>query len=172
MSTIRTCASRKLISHSIKPPTVRNDDVGHRLLEIVLPFQGLATAPIAIQDYPSPATDAYASDDNNQNSWSRFVSDDARSTPRHDPGNLAGCCQSHVPQKHSAKGFAALRAALRCPCYGRVSGIVSHRCKRLANCIYPVPAGVAMMSSPSIDLPRGHHESKPNQKRGQSPALV
>jgi hypothetical protein len=37
--------------------------------------------------------------------------------------------------------------------------------KRLANCIYPVPAGVAMMSSPSIDLPRGHHESKPNQKR-------
>ena len=47
------------------PPTVRNDDVGHRLLEIVLPFQALAAAPIAIQDYPSPATDAYASYDNN-----------------------------------------------------------------------------------------------------------
>jgi len=44
--------------------------------------------------------------------------------------------------------------------------------KRLANCIYPGAAGVAMMSSPPIDLPRGHHESKPNQKRGQSPALV
>ena len=28
------CASRKLISHSIKPPTVHNDDVGHRLLVV------------------------------------------------------------------------------------------------------------------------------------------
>ena len=71
------------------PPTVHNDDVGHRLLEILLPFQALVAAPIAIQDYPSPATDAYASDDNNQNSWSRFVSDDARSIRRHGPDTLA-----------------------------------------------------------------------------------
>ena len=45
-------------------PTVRNDDVGHRPLEIVLPFQVLAAAPIAIQDYPFPAIDVCASDDN------------------------------------------------------------------------------------------------------------
>ena len=44
--------------------------------------------------------------------------------------------------------------------------------KRLAKYIYPGPAGFVMMSSPSIDLPRAHHESEPNQKRGQSPALV
>jgi len=46
------------------PPTVDNGDVDHRPLEIVLPFQGLVTIQIAIQDYPSPATDASASDDN------------------------------------------------------------------------------------------------------------
>ena len=58
------CRSRKLISHSIMPPPVHNDDVGHRLLEIVLPFQALAAAQIAIQDYPSPAIDVFATDDN------------------------------------------------------------------------------------------------------------
>ncbi len=31
------CRSRKLISHAIMRPNVHNDDVGHRLLEIVLP---------------------------------------------------------------------------------------------------------------------------------------
>jgi len=77
---LRSCASRKFISHSIKPPTVHNDDVDHRLLEIALSFQALAAVPIAIQDYPFSATGAYASDDNNQNSGSIFVSDDARST--------------------------------------------------------------------------------------------
>jgi DNA ligase N terminus len=60
----RCCRSRKLISHSIMPPPVHNDDVGHRLLEIVLPFQALAAAQIAIQDYPSPAIDVFATDDN------------------------------------------------------------------------------------------------------------
>ena len=45
-----SCASRKLISHSIKPPTVRNDDVNHRPLEIVPPFLVLAAAPIATRD--------------------------------------------------------------------------------------------------------------------------
>ena len=50
------CPFRKLIRHTIKPPTVRNDDVGRRLLEIVLPFQVLAVAQIAIQDYPFPVT--------------------------------------------------------------------------------------------------------------------
>jgi len=59
------CPSRKLIRHTIKPPTVRNDDVGRRLLEIVLPFQVLAVAQIAIQDYPFPVTGVCASDDNN-----------------------------------------------------------------------------------------------------------
>ncbi len=49
---------------SIMRLSVRNDDVGHRLLEIVLPFQELVAAPIAVQDYPSPATDACASNDN------------------------------------------------------------------------------------------------------------
>ena len=44
--------------------------------------------------------------------------------------------------------------------------------KRLANCIYPGPAGVAMMSSPSIDIPRTQHEFKLIQKRSQPPALV
>jgi hypothetical protein len=34
------------------PSIVRNDDVDHRLLEIVLPSQALAAAPIANQDYP------------------------------------------------------------------------------------------------------------------------
>ena len=43
------CPSRKLRSHTITPPTVRNNDVGHRLLEIVLPFQCLVAAPIATQ---------------------------------------------------------------------------------------------------------------------------
>ena len=43
------------------PPTVRNGDVDHRPLGIVLPFQGLVTAPIATQGYPFLATDAYAS---------------------------------------------------------------------------------------------------------------
>jgi len=46
------------------PLTVRNDGVGHRLLEIVLPSQAMAAAPIANQDYPSPATDVFATDDN------------------------------------------------------------------------------------------------------------
>ena len=55
------------------PPTVRNDDVGHQSLEIVLPFQGLVTAPVATQDYPFPVTDAYASDGNNQNIRPGFV---------------------------------------------------------------------------------------------------
>ena len=50
---------------TIKPPTIRNDDVGRRLLEIVLPFQVLAVAQIAIQDYPFPVTGVCASDDNN-----------------------------------------------------------------------------------------------------------
>jgi hypothetical protein len=58
------CPSRKLISHTIMPPTVHNGDVGHRLLEVALPFLCLVTAPIATQDYPFPATDACASDDN------------------------------------------------------------------------------------------------------------
>ena len=43
--------------------------------------------------------------------------------------------------------------------------------KRLANCIYPGPAGVTMMSSPSIDIPRVYHEFKLIQKRSQPPAL-
>ena len=46
------------------------------------------------------------------------------------------------------------------------------QCKRLAKYIYPGPAGVIMMSSLSIDLPRAHHESQTTQKAGQSPALV
>ena len=83
-----TCASRKLISRSIKPPTVHNDDVGHRLPEIAQPFQALATALIVIQDYPSLATDACASDDNSWNGGSGFASNDDRSTRQHDPGNL------------------------------------------------------------------------------------
>jgi len=37
--------------------------------------------------------------------------------------------------------------------------------KRLANCIYPGSAGVVMMSSPSTDIPRAHHEFKLIQKR-------
>jgi len=44
--------------------------------------------------------------------------------------------------------------------------------KRLANCIYPGPAGIAMMPSPSTDIPRVHHEFKLIQKRSQPPALV
>jgi hypothetical protein len=48
---MRRCPSRKLIRHTIKPPTVRNDDAGRQLLEIVLPFHVLAVAQIAIQDY-------------------------------------------------------------------------------------------------------------------------
>jgi hypothetical protein len=49
------CPSLKLISHTITLPTIHNDDVSHRLLGIVLPFQELVAAPIAIQDHPSPA---------------------------------------------------------------------------------------------------------------------
>jgi hypothetical protein len=58
------CPSRKLISHTLMPPIVRNDDVGHRLLGIVLPSQGLVTEPVASQDYPFPAIDVCASDGN------------------------------------------------------------------------------------------------------------
>ena len=86
---------------------VRNDDAGRRLLEIVLPFQVLAVAQIAIQNYPFPVTGVCASDDNNLNSGSEFVSNDDHSIRRHDTGNLAGCCQSFVPQMHSVRGFAA-----------------------------------------------------------------
>ena len=49
---------------------------------------------------------------------------------------------------------------------------VLDKSKRLANCIYPAPAGVAMMSSLSIDIPRTQHEFKLIQKRSQPPALV
>jgi len=44
--------------------------------------------------------------------------------------------------------------------------------KRLANCIYPGPARVTMMTSLSTDIPRVHHEFKLIQKRSQPPALV
>jgi len=47
---------------TIMQPTVRNDDVNHRPLEIVLPFHGLVTAPIATQDYPYQGTNACAND--------------------------------------------------------------------------------------------------------------
>lgn len=60
----RWCPSRKLISHTITLPTVHNGDVGHRLLEITLPFQELVAAPIETQDYPPLATDVCANDDN------------------------------------------------------------------------------------------------------------
>ena len=43
------------------PPIVRNDDVSHRLLEIVRPSQALAAARVAIQSYPFLATCGYAS---------------------------------------------------------------------------------------------------------------
>jgi len=46
------------------PPTVHNGDVSQRPLGIVLSFQALVAVPTVTQDYPSPATDAYASDDN------------------------------------------------------------------------------------------------------------
>jgi len=62
---INGCPSRKLIRHTIKPPTVLNDDAGRRLLVIILPFQVLAVAQIAIQDYALPVTGVRASDDNN-----------------------------------------------------------------------------------------------------------
>jgi hypothetical protein len=45
-------------------PTVHNDDADRRLLEIVLPFQVLAVAQIAIPDYPFSVTGVCASDDN------------------------------------------------------------------------------------------------------------
>ena len=77
---IKACRSRKLISHIITPLTVRSDDVSHRLLETARPFQAQVAVPIATQDYPFPVTGACASDDNNENSWSRFVSDDDHST--------------------------------------------------------------------------------------------
>ena len=60
-------------------PSAHNDDVSHRLLEIVRPSQTLAAAAVAIQGYPFLATGGYANDDNNQNSASGFVSDDASS---------------------------------------------------------------------------------------------
>ena len=44
--------------------------------------------------------------------------------------------------------------------------------KRLANYIYPSPAGVVMMSSPSIDISRADCDSELIQKSGQPPALV
>ena len=44
--------------------------------------------------------------------------------------------------------------------------------KRLAKYVYPGPAVVVMMLSPSIDISRAHHESEPKQKRSQPPALV
>jgi len=72
------------------PPTAHNDDdVGYRLLVIVLPFQDLPVAQIATQDCPSPATNACASNDNSWNSSSGFVSNYDRSTRQHDPGNPA-----------------------------------------------------------------------------------
>jgi len=43
------CPSTKLVLHTAMPPNVRNDDAGHRPLEIALPFQTLAAAPIATQ---------------------------------------------------------------------------------------------------------------------------
>jgi len=49
---------------TITPPTVRNDYVGRRLLEIVLSLQVSAAAPTATQGYPSPATNVCASNDN------------------------------------------------------------------------------------------------------------
>jgi len=60
------------------PPTVRNGDVDHRPLGIVLPFQGLVTAPIATRDYPFPAIDVRASDGNSRNSSSGLASNDDR----------------------------------------------------------------------------------------------
>jgi len=75
-----TYGSRKRISHIITPLTVRNDDVGHRLPGIARPFQAQVAALIATQDYPFPVTGECASDDNNQNSGSRFVANDDRST--------------------------------------------------------------------------------------------
>jgi len=59
VSKVDSCPSRKLIRHTIKPPTVLNDDAGRRLLVIVLPFHVLAVAQIAIQDYPFPVTDTF-----------------------------------------------------------------------------------------------------------------
>ena len=59
-----TWPSRKLISRTLMQPTVRNDGVIHRLLEIERRFQGLVTAPIATQDCPFLGTDACASDGN------------------------------------------------------------------------------------------------------------
>jgi hypothetical protein len=61
------------------PPTVHNDELSHRLLEIIRPSQALNAARVAIQGYPFLATGGYASNDVNQNSGSGFVSDDARS---------------------------------------------------------------------------------------------
>ncbi len=68
------------MSLMITQPIVRNGDVIHRLLEIARPFQEQVAAPIATQDYPSPVTDAYATDDSIQNSGPISVSDDVRST--------------------------------------------------------------------------------------------
>ena len=44
--------------------------------------------------------------------------------------------------------------------------------KRLANYVYLVLAGFAMMPSPSIDLSRANYDSELIQKSNQPPALV
>ena len=44
--------------------------------------------------------------------------------------------------------------------------------KRLANYIYLVLAGFAMMPSPSIDLSKADYDSELIQKSNQPPALV
>jgi hypothetical protein len=64
----------------IIPPTVRDNDVGHRLLEILLPFHEPVVARIATQDCPFPETDGSTTDGHNQNSWSISVLDQALST--------------------------------------------------------------------------------------------
>ena len=58
------CASRKLISLTIKPPFVHNGDVNHQPLEIPQPFQLVAATLVVIQDYPFQAINACASNDN------------------------------------------------------------------------------------------------------------
>lgn len=58
------CGSQKLIAHGIVPPTVHNDDVSRRLLEMARLSHTLAAVPVAIQGHPFPATGGGASDDN------------------------------------------------------------------------------------------------------------
>ena len=67
------------MSRIITLPIVRNDDVIPPLLKTQRPFQAPTAALAAIQDYPSPVTDACATDDSIQNSGSISVSDDVRS---------------------------------------------------------------------------------------------